>query len=155
MYMDGYVNQTNIDYSSTVIETMSRIHSDTHIKYLTADIFKLSETPSLQQHTFDIIIDKGTIDSFLTKSKEKDDQWNPTEITLGDSRKYLDQVISKLDIDGCFLQITWDPPHFRRKILECCDTVRDGKVLRVVEIKKVTGGGVLEYFIYVCKFINP
>lgn len=71
MYEDGYHNQVNVDYSANVIQKMQQRTAEMHkMEWRVCDIFQLDK--HFQAESFDIAIDKGTLDALLTK---KHDPW--------------------------------------------------------------------------------
>ncbi|CAE6466761.1 unnamed protein product [Rhizoctonia solani] len=69
MYQDGYQNIVNIDFSPVVIQHMRSAYP--HMEWLEMDIRDLK----FEAETFDILIDKGTMDAMLTGAS---DVWNPS-----------------------------------------------------------------------------
>jgi SAM-dependent methyltransferase len=136
MYEHGWLDQTNIDYSSTVIENMSR--EFTNLKWICGDIFSMN---SLLEKKYDVAIDKGTLDALLTV---KHDPWNPDLELRQHIRNYIDQIVSSLAPNGIYIHITWSQPHFRKIFLShpCLD----------VQVNKLCSeSDSFEYFIYICK----
>ncbi|KAJ1547287.1 hypothetical protein HK096_003585 [Nowakowskiella sp. JEL0078] len=144
MYEDGFKIQTNIDYSEQVIQNMKIKfeNSASEIRWIVADIFQLDEI--LPANSFDVAIDKGTMDAFLTKFKNVDDPWDPSAESLELARKYLTQVVKAIRPGGKFIHITWDQPHFRKMFL-LSDLVKFERSYSV--------GDGFEYFIYVCSVL--
>ncbi|KAJ3332473.1 hypothetical protein HDU76_000119 [Blyttiomyces sp. JEL0837] len=139
MYKDGYLSQENIDFSEIVISDMKKLYADmTGIKWTVADIFHMSET--LELKSFDCVLDKGTLDAFLTGMPDED-PWDPSPECLKKCTVYLTQVEAVMKPGGVFIQITWSQPHFRRRLLEV--TGMD------VSVKKV--GTDWEFFVFVCR----
>ena len=67
MYEDGYHNITNIDYSAIVIDKMyNRCKHYPLMIWLVMDIFELKFDPS----SFDVVIEKGTLDSLMVNQKD-------------------------------------------------------------------------------------
>lgn len=64
--------------------------------------------------TYDVIIDKGTMDVIMTDNK---DPWNPTAEVKERARKTISNVYKQLKKGGLFIQISFDQPHFRKKLL--------------------------------------
>ncbi|KAJ3414804.1 hypothetical protein HDV05_006051 [Chytridiales sp. JEL 0842] len=141
MYREGFHFQENIDYSEAVIEDMRREYSESmpEMKWTVADIFQMSST--LGTNKYDVVIDKGTLDAFLTGWPDED-PWDPSEPCLQQCRDYMHQVEKVLKPDGVFIQITWSQPHFRRRFLECTGNME-------VNVKKV--GTDWEFFVFVCR----
>ncbi|KAJ3022203.1 UNVERIFIED_CONTAM: hypothetical protein HDU68_009263, partial [Siphonaria sp. JEL0065] len=118
MLESGFPNHTNLDYSPAVIESMSKVfeqHSET-VKWVVGDIFELRKTFQEGQQ-FDVVIDKGTLDAFLTGFPD-DDPWDPSEEVWDLVKKYMAQVHSVVKLGGVFIHITWAQPHFRRRFVE-------------------------------------
>ncbi|KAJ3106345.1 hypothetical protein HDU97_006543 [Phlyctochytrium planicorne] len=138
LYQDGFRFQTCMDFSPTVIATMQQLHP--HIKYLVGDMFDLKSLfPATR---FTAIIDKATLDAFLTAFNDED-PWKPSEAVREKMHLYLEQIAGCLEDDGTFLHITWSQPHFRRELLKV------GGLFDVVDVRKV--GTSWQYFVYVCK----
>jgi hypothetical protein len=87
MYLDGYENIVNSDYSPVVIERMrNRCAHMEKMTWVEMDINKLE----FDNETFDCVLEKGTIDALLVDEK---DPWSLSEensIKLG---KILENVI--------------------------------------------------------------
>ncbi|KAJ3380399.1 hypothetical protein HDU84_005946 [Entophlyctis sp. JEL0112] len=140
---DGFTNHTNIDYSANVIENMKAAHlTYPTIRWIVGDIFELQVATAGEM--YDTIIDKGTLDAFLTGFPD-DDPWDPSQECLEMVERYLHQVCSVLKPGGLFIQITWAQPHFRKRLV--------GINGLEVTVKKV--GSDWEYFVYVCKKNTP
>ena len=61
MHADGFVNIVSTDVSAACIEQMNELHKDRpELKFEVADVTDMSQYKS---HTFDTIIDKGTLDA--------------------------------------------------------------------------------------------
>ncbi|KAI8614496.1 S-adenosyl-L-methionine-dependent methyltransferase [Chytriomyces sp. MP71] len=136
----GIRHHVNVDYSPNVIEHMRERfaeHGET-VQWVVADIFKLTE--SVERASFDVVVDKGTLDAFLTAFPD-DDPWDPSEECWNTVRAYMGQVNAAMKPGGTFIQITWAQPHFRKRFLEVTGME--------VSTKKV--GDDWEYFVYVCK----
>ncbi|KAJ3066514.1 hypothetical protein HDU98_010167 [Podochytrium sp. JEL0797] len=136
----GFTHHTNVDYSASVVETMRRAfvpYKDT-IKWVVADIFELNKT--IEENAFEVVVDKGTLDAFLTAFPD-DDPWDPSEEQWELVRKYMAQVHRVVKPGGIFVHITWAQPHFRKKFCEVTGMQ--------VEVKRV--GTDWEYFVYVCR----
>ena len=164
MFADGFTKQTNVDYSETVVERMRFIHEDKPaIKWIVADIFQLKKQLELTSNSgvsgdgsldigasllqddsngpvYDIILDKGTFDAFLTAFPD-DDPWAPSPECLDMCAKYMENVMAVLKPKGKFIQITWSQPHFRKRLLQVSGTI---------DVQTVKVGKDWEFFIYVC-----
>lgn len=138
MYNQGWLDQTNVDYSSIVIENMSREFENTCIKWICGDIFSMD---SFLENKYDVAIDKGTLDALLTV---KHDPWNPSLELREHISKYMDQIVNALVPEGLYIHITWSQPHFRKAFLS-------HPCLEVKVIKLCSESDSFEYFIYICK----
>ena len=69
MYDDGYTEIMNVDISKSVVDYMTERSRESrpNLKYKTADITDLSEC--FDDNTYDVIFDKGTLDTMLCYSK--------------------------------------------------------------------------------------
>jgi ubiquinone/menaquinone biosynthesis C-methylase UbiE len=63
MYLDGFTNSVSVDFSPVVIEHMAAKHR--HLTFLQMDVRNMSE---LADHSFDYVVDKGTLDALLCGS---------------------------------------------------------------------------------------
>ncbi|EIM86845.1 S-adenosyl-L-methionine-dependent methyltransferase [Stereum hirsutum FP-91666 SS1] len=135
MYDDGYKNIVNIDYSDVVIERMKSRHSvRPEMEWHEMDIRDLK----FENNSFDIAIDKGTMDAMMTA---KGDVWDPPQQVIDDCTKEVDEVIRVLRKGGQFLYLTFGQPHFRKRFLE-----REGTTL---EIKRI--GEAFHYYFYILR----
>ncbi|KAF8310068.1 S-adenosyl-L-methionine-dependent methyltransferase [Clavulina sp. PMI_390] len=136
MYADGFDSIVNIDYSSVVIDSMKRRHSDKTMEWTEMDIRDLNFDDS----TFDVALDKGTMDAMMTA---KGSVWNPPAQVVEDCTKEIDEVIRVLrKSTGVFIYITFGQPHFRRRFL-----TREGWSLEIRELG--------ETFHYYCYIMRP
>jgi SAM-dependent methyltransferase len=67
-----------------------------------------------EEGTFDVVIDKATMDVIMTDNK---DPWNPSQEVKERAAKVMTNIHRVLKKDGLFLQISFDQPHFRKKLL--------------------------------------
>lgn len=75
MWDDGFSDVTNLDYSPVVIETMSgRTGHMAGLKWIEGDVTRLSE--SFDGGSFDVVMEKGTLDALLVSEK---DPWHYSE----------------------------------------------------------------------------
>jgi ubiquinone/menaquinone biosynthesis C-methylase UbiE len=74
MFKDGYKRILSVDFSSTAIQTMIKRAKNSEelkgIRYLEMDVTHLL----FDDETFDIVIDKGTLDAILTAHNEESAQ---------------------------------------------------------------------------------
>ncbi|KAJ2998962.1 Endothelin-converting enzyme 2 [Globomyces sp. JEL0801] len=82
--------------------------------WLEGDIYDL-EACIQSTGTFDIALDKGTLDALLVS---KFDPWDPEQEILDKVAIYMKQVYKQLKPGGSFLHITFVQPHFRKRFLE-------------------------------------
>ncbi|KAH8111040.1 S-adenosyl-L-methionine-dependent methyltransferase [Phellopilus nigrolimitatus] len=137
MYDDGYHNIVNVDYSSVVIEQMKERHQESRpsMKWHEMDVRQLS----FEDSTFDVTIDKGTMDAMMTS---KGDVWDPPEHVIDACTKEVNEVIRVLKKgSSVFLYITFGQPHFRKRFLTRQDTR-----LEVHEL-----GEMFHYYVYIMK----
>jgi EEF1A lysine methyltransferase 4 len=138
LYKSGYNCITNVDYSQKVIKYMKERTMDMkEMKWIVGDIFELEKCFNLLA-SFDIAIDKGTLDALLTV---KHDPWNPHQELLDQIHAYVQQVLLQLKKGGSFLHITFAQPHFRKRFLDIPE-------FEVKVHKLGTGNGGFEYFCY-------
>ncbi|KAI0282987.1 S-adenosyl-L-methionine-dependent methyltransferase [Russula brevipes] len=136
MYDDGYKNIVNVDYSPVVIERMAeRNLSRPEMQWLEMDIRELS----FDDGTFDVAIDKGTMDAMMTA---KGDVWDPPQQVIDDCSKEVDEVLRVLRKSrGTFLYLTFGQPHFRRRYLTWPGTT--------LEIQQI--GDAFHYYMYILR----
>ncbi|KAH9976077.1 S-adenosyl-L-methionine-dependent methyltransferase [Russula compacta] len=136
MYDDGYKNIINVDYSPVVIEYMAaRNHIRPEMQWLVMDIRDLT----FEDGTFDVAIDKGTMDAMMTA---KGDVWDPPQQVIDDCTQEVDEVLRVLRRgSGAFLYLTFGQPHFRRRYL-----TRPGTTLEIQQI-----GNAFHYYLYILR----
>ncbi|KAJ7117446.1 hypothetical protein C8R44DRAFT_879007 [Mycena epipterygia] len=136
MYDDGYKNIVNMDYSSVVIEQMRARHPEMECtSRLEMDVRDLQ----FADGSFDVVIDKGTMDAMMTT---KGDVWQQV---IDDCTAEVDEVIRTLKNGvGVFVYLTSSPPHFRRRFLTRPDTTLEEKELGNV-------GSTFHYYLYVLR----
>ncbi|KAN0088629.1 S-adenosyl-L-methionine-dependent methyltransferase [Tylopilus felleus] len=112
MWEDGYKNIVNVDYSAVVIEQMRARHAELHpgMEWHEMDVRALS----FEDASFDIAIDKGTMDAMMTSSTSV---WDPPEDIVKDCTAEVSEVLRVLRPSGTFLYVTFGQPHFRRRFL--------------------------------------
>lgn len=137
MYLDGFKNLINIDYSETLIELMrDRCKKYKEMSWLTMDINNLQ----FEANSIDIIIEKGTLDSLLV---DESDPWNMTKENQVKINNILKNISKILKPNGLFISITFAQPHFRVPIYANHDYNWS--------IKEFTIGETFHYFVYVMK----
>ena len=108
MFNDGFIDITNIDISHVCVEKMSRRFPN--MRFLQMDMTSLT----FEDHSFDIVIEKATLDSLLVDCKSPWDLTDPSQLAV---LKCLEQVKRVLRPGGVFLSLTFSPPHFRVPLL--------------------------------------
>ncbi|EPQ29655.1 uncharacterized protein PFL1_02875 [Pseudozyma flocculosa PF-1] len=161
MYASGYERITNLDYSAPLIESMKRKHDargQTRMKWLVMDVTQMTsdDNPaalcSTHEHdeeekegrgkgegTWDVAIDKGTMDAFMA---EKGSVWDPSPRVRALVKGEVDGVLRLLKPGGLFIYLTFGQPHFRRPLLERPDEWD-------IEVKTI--GDMFHYYLYVCR----
>lgn len=136
MYDDGYKSIVNTDYSGVLIENMQQRHEYTRpeMQWLEMDIRDLK----FEQDTFDVAIDKGTMDAMMTA---KGDVWDPPEDVVENCNREVDEVLRVLKPGGIFIYLTFGQPHFRRRYL-----TRPGTTLEVRAL-----GEAFHYYLYILR----
>jgi len=110
MYHDGFKNITNTDFSPVVITNMAEKHVT--LPEMTWEVMDMTQM-SYGSSSFDIVLEKGTIDALLVHEK---DPWNTSDESLNLIEKSLEQVSSILKPGGKFISIAFAQPHFRKPL---------------------------------------
>jgi len=105
MYKDGYKNITNIDISGVVIKAMEQKHKD--YSGMTYKVMDVTSMPEYAAGSFDVIIDKGTLDAVLCG-----------EGSVSSCDKMLSEISRVLKAGGTFLMVTYAEPETRLRYLE-------------------------------------
>jgi hypothetical protein len=69
---------------------------------------------TFEDGTFDIVIDKGTLDAVLT---EQESVWEVEDHLAEIIDKMLSENSRTLKLNGVFIYITFGQPHFRKNLL--------------------------------------
>ena len=81
----GYVDQTCVDFSSVIVETMSQKHRNIDgIVWKQADVRDMHEISSA---SIDVAFDKGTLDAMIHGSP-----WSPPDEVLENTQRYIQEV---------------------------------------------------------------
>jgi len=138
LYDDGFKNIVNLDYSQIVIDKMQKKHQNCkEMSWVCMDMLNMD----FEDNTFDLIIEKGTIDALLVGQK---DQWKPSQEIINMMHRCLSEISRVLKSEGGrFLSITFSQPHFRKMFL-CKPAYR-------WSVDVTTFGEFFHYFIYILK----
>jgi len=109
LYDAGYKNVTNVDFAASLISRCKEQYGTTHpeMEWVCADI---RDMRGLVDGSFDVIIEKATLDSLLVAEKSV---WEMSESGRRDLASTLKEVSRLLRRDGRFISITFAQPHFR------------------------------------------
>ncbi len=92
MFKEGFRNITNIDYSSVVIEKMRETHKSLEsMDWIVMDITDMK----FAAESFDVIIEKGTLDSLLVTET---DPWKLSE----EGKATMDTVLTQVGVLNLF-----------------------------------------------------
>lgn len=138
LYDKGYHNITNNDISENCIKLMKE--SDT--RGMKWDVVDVLNTLPYADESFDVAIDKGTLDAIIL---EKADKWEIDDEAYEISGKYFDEVSRILKPGGVFIQISFGQPHFRRRIFQ-----RD-RFNWTVNVETLPPKKTFHFFAYVCR----
>jgi EEF1A lysine methyltransferase 4 len=84
----GYKNQICVDFSSVVVETMSKRHAEIDgIAWMQADVRQMDQIPS---GSINVAFDKGTLDAMIHGSP-----WDPPDDVRNNTGRYVREVCSK------------------------------------------------------------
>ena len=88
MYADGFCDIVNVDYSPVIIDKMeTRFKHLDRMQWLVADI---KDMTSLEASSFDVVLEKGTIDALLVAEKDpwklSDEGENTITVVLNQAR---------------------------------------------------------------------
>ncbi|KAI0091507.1 S-adenosyl-L-methionine-dependent methyltransferase [Irpex rosettiformis] len=136
MYDDGYHEIVNVDYSGILIEKMRQKHEviRPEMQWHEMDVREMA----LETESFDVAIDKGTMDAMLTA---KADVWDPPEEVIQNCTREVDEVLRLLRPGGVFIYLTFGQPHFRRRYL-----TREGTTLEIRQL-----GEAFHYYLYILR----
>jgi len=111
MYNDSLENITNVDFSEEVIKLMSERCKDLNkMTWLEMDVMDLK----FPDASFDVVIDKGTMDALLTGQESV---WEVEEDLAINIDKMLSEIYRVLVPHGTYIYITFGQPHFRKPLI--------------------------------------
>lgn len=109
MYQDGYQNIISTDISKVCIENQQKAFP--HLTWQVADLMNLE---NFQNETFDVVIEKATLDALLVSEKSP---WQTSEEGQETIETCLSEISRVLnDKKGKFLSLTFAQPHFRKPL---------------------------------------
>jgi len=112
MYSDGFHNILNVDYCDVVISEMRERHKT--LDGMTWAVMDIRDMSRLDSESFDVVIEKGTLDSLLVDEK---DSWHVSEEAESMIDTILSEVSRVLRPGGRFISVTFAQPHFRIPML--------------------------------------
>ncbi|KAG9493835.1 hypothetical protein GDO78_001617 [Eleutherodactylus coqui] len=109
LHNEGVRPLVSIDYSPVCIKEMAQRHANVpDMSWMVMDARHLQ----LPDGTFDLVIEKGTLDAMMVDEK---DPWRPSQDTITLVDEVLSEVSRVLAPSGRFVSITFSPPHFRAR----------------------------------------
>ncbi|XP_075718008.1 EEF1A lysine methyltransferase 4 [Rhinoderma darwinii] len=109
LHKEGLRPLVSIDYSTACIKEMAQRNVNVpDMSWMVMDAQHL-EFPD---GTFDLVIEKGTLDAMMVDER---DPWRVTQDTVTLVDQVLSEVSRVLAPSGCFISITFSPPHFRSR----------------------------------------
>ncbi|EGR34823.1 protein kinase domain protein [Ichthyophthirius multifiliis] len=146
LFDEGYTYITNIDISQVVTKQMQEKYKDkpSTFKYIMMDV-KIMDLPN---SSFDIVIDKGTLDSVICG-----------ENTVTNAMKALTNISQILKPNGIYICISYGQPDHRLLYL---DKQKYGWIISVEQVHKPTISTSIQltsedkdspnvHYIYICK----
>jgi ubiquinone/menaquinone biosynthesis C-methylase UbiE len=138
MYNDGYKNNYNIDISPTVINDMKeRNKGKPGLIYKEMDVRDMKD---FKDETFDLVIDKSTIDALLCGDK--------SFINVALMTKEISRI---LKTGGYYLIISYGKPEYRLFHLQRKHLAFDIKVIEISSKNKTEKSDIGTHFAYICK----
>ncbi|KAF5335992.1 hypothetical protein D9611_006341 [Ephemerocybe angulata] len=136
MWDDGYHNIVNTDYSDILIQQMRERHSEARssMEWHEMDVRDLK----FDDASFDIAIDKGTMDAMMTA---KGDVWDPPQQVIDDCNGEVSETLRVLKPGGKFIYLTFGQPHFRKRYLQ-----KEGTTLEIRAL-----GEAFHYYLYIVR----
>ncbi|KAK9449995.1 S-adenosyl-L-methionine-dependent methyltransferase [Limtongia smithiae] len=113
LYDAGLKRIVNVDFADTCIEQMKELHKDK--REMTWEVMDVRDMKTLGDNTFDIAIDKGTLDALLSYTGSV---WDIPEHIKESCHKYMDETHRVLKPRGKLLYISYRQPHFAKPIID-------------------------------------
>uniref|UniRef100_A0A914VYF0 Methyltransferase type 11 domain-containing protein n=1 Tax=Plectus sambesii TaxID=2011161 RepID=A0A914VYF0_9BILA len=109
LYDLGYKHVTNVDFAASLISRCKEQYGSSHpeVSWLCSDIRNMS---ALDDGSFDVVIEKATLDSLLVAEKSP---WNMSDAGRQDLTSTLGEIARLLRAGGRFVSVTFAQPHFR------------------------------------------
>uniref|UniRef100_A0A7E4WAN4 Methyltransf_11 domain-containing protein n=1 Tax=Panagrellus redivivus TaxID=6233 RepID=A0A7E4WAN4_PANRE len=101
----GFTQLTNVDFSSVLIDKYAVKYPE--MAWICDDMRSLEHIPD---DSFDVVIEKATIESLLAKEKSV---WTFSDSAQADLRSTLAAIRRVLKPGGIFISISFTPPYFR------------------------------------------
>ena len=104
MYVNGFTNIINVDFSPTIVNYMNEINRSKSLpcNYKEINLLDMSE---FQSGEFNVVIDKGTLDSVLC-----------AENALPDVYKMMREIYRVLTPTGVYICITYGNEEIRKTL---------------------------------------
>lgn len=83
LFHTGYRDQVSIDFSEAAIHIMEQRNQDLGLQWTVMDVRSMT----FEDNSFDIAIDKGTLDAMLHGSL-----WDPEDEVKENTKAYIDEV---------------------------------------------------------------
>ncbi|KAK9476542.1 S-adenosyl-L-methionine-dependent methyltransferase [Lipomyces japonicus] len=137
LYDAGLKHIANVDFSPACIRQMALLHRDD--KEMTWHVADVRDMSGFEPATFDIAIDKGTLDAFLSYTGSV---WDIPDHIKQPAIKYMDETNRILKPDGKLLYISYRQPHFAKLVI-------DREYWSMTTNTLTDPGGSFDYFGYV------
>ncbi|KAG8444983.1 hypothetical protein GDO86_009941 [Hymenochirus boettgeri] len=109
LHEEGVSPLVSIDYSPICIKEMEQKYAEYQgMSWLVMDARQLQFTDG----SFDLVIEKGTLDAMMVGER---DPWRVSPETVSLIDQVLSEVSRVLSPSGCFISVTFSPPHFRTR----------------------------------------
>lgn len=137
LYADGFRKIENTDYSTGVIEMMSRRTAEA-CPLMTWRVLDMRDMSVYYEARFDVVIDKCAMDAIWSDGGSV---WEPSEATVRDITSTVREIHRVLKPGGTFIFVSFGQPHFRKPLLSVIDweirTTEIGMFFMYVMVKRV------------------